>query len=236
MFPRPKTKKAVWLYTAIASMCSVVVTLFLVPIGFAGEVSGPMLLKSAMIALSCSVPTTWILWNEMRKNEELVDELQTLVNRDRLTDVATRDYFFNRMSADPEAYGVSLMIDIDKFKLINDTFGHFAGDEVIREVATVLAANIREDDIVCRFGGEEFVIFLHNYHQSKGLEVAEDLRRMVEAMSLTYEGQVIDVTVSIGGSLKQRIETIDNAIKEADAALYRAKNSGRNRTIFAASG
>ncbi len=236
MFPRPKTMKAVWLYTVLASMCSVVVTVILVRVGFSDSDTGFLLFKSSLIALCCAVPTTWILWNEMRKNEELVGELQGLVDRDRLTDIATRDYFFSRMSANPDAYGVSLMVDIDNFKSINDTFGHFAGDKVIREVATTLAANIRPDDIVCRFGGEEFALFLHQHHQDQGLEVAESLRQLVEAMSLTYEGQIIEVTVSIGGSLKQRIETIEAAIKEADVALYRAKNGGRNQTIFSAVG
>jgi diguanylate cyclase (GGDEF)-like protein len=169
----------------------------------------------------------------MRKNYLLSEELQRLVNRDRLTDVATRDYFFAQLNANPMAYGVSLMVDIDHFKSVNDTYGHFAGDMVIQQVAEILRETIKDLDIVCRFGGEEFVLFLHDHDAKDGFTMAERLREKVAKTKMTYEGEAINVTVSIGGSMKNRIATITAAIKEADEALYCAKQGGRNQTVFA---
>jgi len=161
-------------------------------------------------------------------------ELQRLVERDRLTDVATRDYFYSRMEQDPDGFGVSLMVDIDNFKVINDTHGHVAGDEVIRSVAAVLRENVREMDIVCRYGGEEFLLFLQKHEESEAFIVAERIREAVATRSVNYRGTPIRVTVSVGGSLRLRVTEIEESIRqaEADAALYRAKEAGRNRTVF----
>jgi len=167
---------------------------------------------------------------------KLTLELQRLVERDRLTDVATRDHFYSRMAEDADSFGVSLMVDIDNFKLVNDTYGHIAGDEVIRAVATVLRENVRDDDVVCRFGGEEFVIFLREHDEDQALRVAERIRRTVASHSVDFEGLALTVTVSIGGSNRCRVENIDGAIRQADAALYRAKARGRNVTLFPVTG
>jgi len=161
----------------------------------------------------------------------LSEELTRLVNRDRLTDVATRDFFFARLTELPDAYGVSLMIDIDHFKQVNDTHGHLAGDDVIHAVAQVMRAQIRDVDIVCRFGGEEFVVFLHNATAEEGWAIAERIRlRTQELTTRTLSGDV-KVIVSVGGSMKERIEHVDAAIKRADECLYRAKTTGRNKTV-----
>jgi diguanylate cyclase (GGDEF)-like protein len=124
------------------------------------------------------------------------------------------------------------MIDIDRFKLINDRYGHIAGDAVIQGVAAALRDNMRPQDLICRFGGEEFVIFLHEHKRDDGYVVAERLRTAIAATLIPFEGGNLSVTVSIGGSLKDRLASIIGAIKDADEALYRAKKMGRNRTIF----
>jgi diguanylate cyclase (GGDEF)-like protein len=193
----------------------------------------PDLIKSASIALLCSIPISWFLGNEMRKNEDLTLTLRNLVNRDRLTDAATRDYFFDRMDAEPDSYGVSLMIDIDHFKSVNDTYGHLAGDQVIRHVAKILRRSVREDDIVCRFGGEEFVVFLANQKTDDGVAIAEGIRKSIENEVIRLQETAISVTVSIGGSLKDALTDINNAISAADDALYQAKAAGRNQIRFA---
>ncbi|MGX9357394.1 GGDEF domain-containing protein [Roseobacteraceae bacterium S113] len=169
----------------------------------------------------------------LRRSTLLADELTYLVSRDRLTDVATRDFFFKRMDEMPDAYGVSLMIDIDFFKKINDTYGHLTGDKVIAHVAGILNAETRPQDIVCRFGGEEFVVFLAHVDAERGQEVAERLREEIEAQPIDDDGSIVTVTVSIGGSLKAATDEIEVAIKRADEALYRAKETGRNRAIMA---
>lgn len=162
----------------------------------------------------------------------LSQELTRLVNRDRLTDVATRDFFFKQLETDAEAYGVSLMVDIDHFKLVNDSYGHLAGDAVILTVANVLKSEMRADDIVCRFGGEEFMVFLKSASADEGERIAERIRqRIAAARTHTAEG-AISVTVSLGGALKDQLEHVEEAIKRADECLYRAKAAGRNRTIM----
>lgn len=169
---------------------------------------------------------------QVHRNYELAEELGRLLERDRLTDVATRDFFYSRMAEAPDAYGLSLMIDIDHFKSVNDTYGHAAGDSVIRHVAQVLRHNCRGNDIVCRFGGEEFVVFLFGVDRENAYDVAERIRQSVEYNAAEHDGLPVKVTVSIGGSLKERTDQIDRAIMEADAALYKAKELGRNRSIM----
>lgn len=162
----------------------------------------------------------------------LSQELTRLVNRDRLTDVATRDFFFKQLEDDRDAFGVSLMVDIDHFKAVNDTYGHLAGDAVILSVANKLKAQLRADDIVCRFGGEEFMVFLRSATAQEGENIAERIRKSIAAAQTPTERGAISVTVSLGGSLKEQLEHVEEAIKRADDCLYRAKAAGRNRTVM----
>lgn len=185
---------------------------------------------SGALVICLSMPTVVHFAGQSHENRELAEELERLVNRDRLTDAATRDYFFSRMDAEPAAYGVSLMIDIDHFKSVNDTHGHIAGDEVIKKVADILRAETNVEDIVCRFGGEEFIIFLHHTGAGHGWTVAERMRERVEQTMMDIGDAHVRVTISIGGALKDSTEHIVRAISAADEALYRAKALGRNRT------
>lgn len=175
---------------------------------------------------------TWLVGQQMLRVHVLNTELQRLLNRDRLTDVATRDFFFARLAERPGSYGVSLMADIDSFKAVNDTYGHQTGDKVIMRVAAILAQEVGAQDIVCRFGGEEFVVFLDNASRTNALEVSERIRAGVEAATIDSEGSSVSVTVSIGGSLSKAAAEIDEAIRQADAALYRAKALGRNQVAM----
>ena len=121
------------------------------------------------------------------------------------------------------------MVDIDYFKRVNDTYGHLTGDRVISHVASVLRDAVRPGDIVCRFGGEEFVVFLADADQNAGAIMAERLRALVAESPVDEAGTTLNVTVSIGGSLKSAAEHIETAIQRADDALYRAKTGGRNQ-------
>ncbi|MFQ1699838.1 GGDEF domain-containing protein [Loktanella agnita] len=232
MLPRPKTASGVVLFSALSAAISIVVTLIAVPLGFDIDDPWDVLPKAALVAFSCAFPSSFILFNEIRKNEKLTGTLQRLVDRDRLTDIATRDFFFARMAEAPDAYGVSLMVDIDHFKRINDTYGHMAGDAVIKAVATLLRDSVRPEDIVARFGGEEFMIFLHDHSADAGFHVAERMRQTVADAQISHGDLIVSVTVSIGGGLKEACADISGAIQHADLALYQAKNDGRNRTVF----
>lgn len=190
-------------------------------------------LRAGSIAFMASAPIAYLNGRVLKRNYQLVDEMAHLVNRDRLTDVASRDFFFAAMETDAYREGVSLMIDIDFFKQVNDQFGHLAGDEVISHVAQVLKTETRPGDIVCRFGGEEFVVYLQNASQRQGLVIGERLRRAIEVSSVAAQGADIAVTISIGATLKDATDELDDVIRRADEALYRAKASGRNQLVFA---
>lgn len=219
--------------TIIAVAVAAVLTLLHVEINYPPDIRGLIRPKAVLATTFVTAVVSAAVLVQNRRTVLLTDELQKLVNRDRLTDVATRDFFFARMSKMPEAFGISLMIDIDEFKSVNDTYGHLAGDAVIARVATILSRNLRDNDLVCRFGGEEFIVFLYEQSEEGGFAVAERMRQMIEEDAFEFNGTLLRVTVSIGGSLKDRIKDIEMAIQEADHALYRAKNAGRNRTIFA---
>jgi diguanylate cyclase (GGDEF)-like protein len=122
-----------------------------------------------------------------------------------------------------------LMIDIDHFKDVNDTYGHLAGDSVLRDLANIVAKRLRPDDELGRYGGEEFAAILPETSLAGAVKIAEDLRRLVEQHPFVVEGEQIKVTVSIGVSeLKQGMDS--NAFfRSADELLYKAKNSGRNK-------
>lgn len=187
---------------------------------------------SNTLTVTLTMSMTYFILTKLEQITQLTDRLRELVERDRLTDVATRDFFFERLSFSPEAYGISLMVDIDHFKAVNDTYGHLAGDDVIARVAAILKENVRDNDIVCRFGGEEFVIFLYEAGPDEGALIAERIRVETQSARTDTSAGNIAVTVSIGGSMKEQLEHIDDAIKRADDALYIAKAKGRNRTFF----
>lgn len=227
-----KTRPGVWVFAVLTTLVSLVMTQALVIFIFPPEVLLFTMRGAAIIVLAVTMPICLWVGSKIRENTLLSAELQRLVDRDRLTDVATRDYFFGRMAASPNAYGVSLMIDIDHFKAINDAHGHIVGDAVIRAVAKLLRKSVRPGDIVARFGGEEFVVFLYDQPADAGYRVAERMREMIAQHNIQFEGISVSVTVSIGGSLKEACADIERAIQEADAALYKAKRGGRNRTVF----
>jgi diguanylate cyclase (GGDEF)-like protein len=124
-----------------------------------------------------------------------------------------------------------LMIDLDHFKHINDQFGHPCGDMVLKEVASVLQAEVRSSDLVGRYGGEEISILLPETDILSARQVAEKLRRAIESHVFDYQGTSVDVTASIGVSACQSGDgqSWQALLNQADEALYRAKESGRNR-------
>ncbi len=153
---------------------------------------------------------------------------------DSLTQVYNRVYLRNFLeNIDPSNYAI-LMLDIDHFKNINDTYGHKIGDFILREFASTLKNILREDDIIVRYGGEEFIIFLKKPGSDKEiLNIAERIRKQVEKNAYIYENYNLNITVSIGIILHpERFRTIKEAIKNADELLYRAKREGRNKIVW----
>lgn len=129
-----------------------------------------------------------------------------------------------------------MMLDLDRFKRINDTHGHAAGDAVLQEFSKRLQANVRGIDLVARMGGEEFMVVMPDVTPDLASEVAERVRSATAnpEFTISADGLAIDVTVSIGFAVLNKVESVFELIKRADDALYHSKNSGRNRVTVAA--
>jgi diguanylate cyclase (GGDEF)-like protein len=126
-----------------------------------------------------------------------------------------------------------LMIDIDRFKQVNDDHGHQTGDEILRLVARTLAANCRMVDTIARWGGEEFSAIIANVEEAELRKVAEKFRAMIEASGLRgAENALLRATVSIGGAVAVPNETAAELLKRTDEMLFAAKNAGRNRVCI----
>ena len=171
----------------------------------------------------------------------LIDGLCNLSLKDPLTGLANRRHFnavLEREIAVVARSGEStllLMLDIDHFKKVNDTYGHPAGDRVLQVVAKCLGDCVRPKDTVVRYGGEEFAVILPDCQVSFGRVVAERMRKMIESLSINVAPTVnIKVTLSIGGAYAPEWVRSTAAIwtERADAELYRAKASGRNRVCI----
>jgi len=169
--------------------------------------------------------------------QELVDALVDLSSRDALTGLANRRAFALALAREVDRVARSgepallLVLDIDHFKRVNDNWGHAAGDQVLKAVATALLDSVRPMDLVARVGGEEFAIILPSCATSFGETVAERVRRRIERMPVAIgpSGQ-ITVTVSIGGAFAPQWVRSTPALwqERADQQLYRAKAQGRN--------
>jgi two-component system, cell cycle response regulator len=164
----------------------------------------------------------------------LMDLLSRKAMIDGLTGLWNRSYLNARLEAEiahsrRNARALSsIMLDVDRFKTINDRFGHPFGDEVLRMVAMTLGASCRTEDVVCRYGGEEFAVLLPNTARTAAAELSERLRRAIESETLRFKGEPVPVTASIGIA-EHSDQTAPGMIERADQALYQAKQSGRNR-------
>lgn len=162
--------------------------------------------------------------------------LSALSQKDPLTGAYNRRYFDEQSRiecARSHRYSQSLailMIDLDKFKLVNDTHGHAAGDEVLKALVRISSDALRKSDILARFGGEEFVVLLPHADIKEASMLAERLRKAIENSEIKVEELTLHVTVSIGVSILAAHESDSTEmLARADQAMYNAKNSGRNK-------
>jgi len=169
---------------------------------------------------------------------ELLQELKKQATTDPLSNLYNRRFFIDNSKkiielAKRKNETISIiMLDIDHFKQVNDTYGHKIGDDVIKKLASVMKEAQRKSDVIARYGGEEFIILLPDTSYDNAKEVAEKLRKKIEESFITTDtGQKVRFTVSIGVSVvNEEIENnADEATQRADTALYRAKESGRNK-------
>lgn len=173
--------------------------------------------------------------------QAVIDGLCDLSLKDPMTGLANRRHFSSVLDRSIDTVARSgepallLMLDIDHFKKINDTYGHQAGDQVLQAIAKTLTSCVRPMDTVARFGGEEFSIMLPSCHTEFGAVVAERIRTQIEAMSISIaSGESLKVTVSIGGAFAPEWVRSTAVLwtERADLQLYRAKREGRNRIFL----
>jgi diguanylate cyclase (GGDEF)-like protein len=174
-------------------------------------------------------------------NIKLSDTLRQQATRDPLTGLFNRRYMEETLTRElhrAERYGTPLgiiMIDIDHFRQFNNSFGHEAGDIVLKELGLFLQKNIRKEDVACRYGGEEFTLILPGAALDVTQKRAETLRCMVRHLQLHYNDQLLDsITLSLGVAVfPNHGATGETVLQAADAALYKAKNAGRNQVQLA---
>ncbi len=172
--------------------------------------------------------------------EDMQKHLLDQVHKDSMTGLYNRRYFnemadnllFNAKKDEGEMS--IIMLDVDNFKTINDTYGHSTGDEVIYNIAKLLLKSTRSTDICVRFGGEEFVIVLPHTLLENGIKIAEKIRKIIEGtIVISKTKQEIQYTVSIGvAKVEKEDNSLEIALNKADSLLYTAKNSGKNQTKF----
>ena len=162
--------------------------------------------------------------------------------RDALTGLCNRGFFDAAMTSewdrrraqDSQAPLGLIMVDLDHFKRVNDQYGHQAGDEVLRSIGRTLRAAVRDTDLVCRYGGEEFGIICPGTAGPALRAVAERVRKAIEAMAVPTAKGDVRVTASLGGCVLAGQAAAATLVSRADSALYEAKRAGRNRLVCAA--
>lgn len=165
---------------------------------------------------------------KMNKHLERIsvrDPLTDIYNRRKLNEVLKTVY--KEASQKKMTYAI-ILLDVDKFKLINDNYGHKTGDNVLKEISQILTRNIKEPNIVGRWGGEEFMIICPNTHLKEAIQLSEELRITINS----HDFYLVDpITASFGVSIYSEDDSIEDSIQKADKALYCAKNRGRNTVV-----
>tara|TARA_B100001059_G_scaffold150234_1_gene150131 strand:- start:1596 stop:2567 length:972 start_codon:yes stop_codon:yes gene_type:complete len=179
------------------------------------------------------------LQQEVEHRKSLEAQLRRLAERDTLTELDTRSHFIKRAEAlleralrENSAFCL-LMIDVDHFKQINDTWGHTRGDEVLKQVAKTIRQSLRRVDVVGRFGGEEFIVAMPNTHHKEAVTLAQRLTANVNTIELPSPLNQVSVSITVGIALKSNERSLDLLIQRADEMLYKGKRNGRNRVELA---
>jgi two-component system cell cycle response regulator len=174
------------------------------------------------------------LRKDVEKAQAKMAEMSTV---DELTKLYNRRYFIEALEGEFERairYGTEIalvMMDLDYFKKINDTYGHLAGDMVLSKIGDMLKAHVRRNDLACRYGGEEFAVILPSVSKESTYAAYDRFREKVFAQHFEYESMQFSITVSIGIAYSNSAESINDLLAHADQALYQAKEENRNKII-----
>lgn len=205
----------------------------LLPTSGLSTTPGPALL--AFYAVTICSSFAFLLMHKERADRETyelatTDSLTTVYNRRTFKELAEPQLSRSRRAEMPVSL---LMLDLDHFKRINDTYGHLGGDDVLKAFAGLVRSCLRKEDLLSRYGGEEFVVLLPGASQAQAFSLAERIREGVAARSFDANGHLVRVTVSIGIASEggDTLPSLEAMLGRADEALYRAKNEGRNRVV-----
>ena len=198
----------------------------------------PYIKEEKLVALYIYDKT--VLCESNAKLEKLNKDLRELSYKDPMTGAYNRRYFFEEsakllsLATRDQRDSCIIILDIDKFKDFNDTYGHDVGDEVIIQLAHLLKNHVRNSDVIARFGGEEFVVFLYNTDLYNATHIAEVMRENIQKVNIPVGTQIINFTASFGvAKFNKELDenNIEHTISRADKCLYVAKNKGRNKVI-----
>ena len=181
-------------------------------------------------------PFFLFLLSKLRELALANQKLLVVATTDSLTSCLTRraftsmvEHYMERPERDATRHGALLVIDVDHFKTVNDRFGHDGGDEALRAIAAAIRSNVRDIDLVCRMGGEEFGVFLPGLSPGLTLALAERIRMAIRSVEFRPEGAAFSLGVSIGGATFERKTAFNELFRQADERLYYAKRNGRDR-------
>ncbi|MBE9560948.1 MAG: GGDEF domain-containing protein [Proteobacteria bacterium] len=237
---------AISVYSAHRMMTLVTVAAVLLPATIYFLISGEFLFVGmavgAVIFFISTIRATKVLGFAMHQNFLMTHQLEIsnenaerLARIDELTGLFNRRAFYehgkvlsNNCQRNKDELAMILM-DIDNFKMINDKYGHAAGDTVLREIGKILLQRLRKSDVFARIGGEEFGMLLPLTTVNKAMQLAEELRQVIEATTITFEEKKFAVTASFG--VTSDVSDIDTLVRQADMAMYRSKESGRNAVM-----
>jgi diguanylate cyclase (GGDEF)-like protein len=226
---RLRTQKDVSLFAVAIAVLAVLGSLALRAILQPGDVFERTLVSGSAVAAMLAAPIAYFVGLQMLDTQRLTRELEHAVNHDSLTGASTRASFKAQVARLPPGPKAIMLVDIDHFKAVNDRFGHQAGDTALCQFALRLKRNCREDDLIARFGGEEFVVLLHNVSLVDARAAAERLCAKLREAPIVLDGQTHRLTASFGVASLETAAGLDHALAQADEALYRAKDAGRDR-------
>lgn len=198
-----------------------------------------LLLINAVIGLAITLAVIMIVLFSVRRYQKRIEKSAATDSLTKLLNRQAFDFVFQQALLDSERSRQPLcvaLMDIDHFKKVNDKYGHLIGDHVLKEIAAIARRSLRESDVICRWGGEEFLLLLKNCSLEKATSISENLRSTIAANDFSRTTDLakgrLSITVSMGVAECKTHETEDSVFERADVALYQAKESGRNSVYF----
>ncbi len=237
---RVKSGRHVLIGTALITLVSVIVPIVAMMIPMMQMQRLPasafwgVLAVSGAIPLFIAPPISYFTLSILRLLTVTIDRIDDYVKFDALTGVLSRAYLLGKVREALTGGGAFLMVDADHFKAINDTHGHDIGDEALKRIAETLRTTLSSDALVGRLGGEEFGVFLPGADDAQAAAAAASLCAAMRVSGAVIAGLELKVTISVGGATHSSSWPWENTMKLADAALYHAKRSGRDRFYIAA--